>query len=311
MKLRSALLAAALLVPACAGAGEFDAYRIPEHTWRSGSVALAGRYSHDSHTQDAPYSAAGVSSDGASALGLSFARGYDSDRFQHAWSVDARGSLVGSTADERNETLAQAMNSWSGDASGSCRIWGNIRAYPEKRDLGMDLSAFFFASSGESRGRLDQRQFTPPVAGRYETRLSNQGNSYQYSGIARITLGHGIVRDATVVEDVHILESRLLAAGTLSRPLTPAGRARLAELLTVTPSLSFEHDRPERFEWREVERILREDGALSGGSLDAYGVLRAMEPYLSVSSQRRSGHFAGLAATFDHDHQILRTSVPA
>jgi hypothetical protein len=304
MNVRSLLLAAALLAPASAVAGEFDAYRIPEHTWRSGSAALAGRYSRNSYTTDSPYSSAAKQSNGAGALEVSFARGYDSDRFQRSWRASARGTISGENVEEQRASLARTVDSWSRRGGGVFEVLGNFRAYPEERKVGLDLSGAFVAITDQGLLRRDDALSYPDT--RYENRTDYQQNRYDYAGNATVTLGHGLVRDATVVEDVHVLEQRLLVCGTLSRALSPGAREKLAALLTVTPSLAYEHDRPDRYAWREVERVLREDGALAGESLDAYGLLRAMEPYLSVPSQRRTGHFAGLAAMFEHRHEIDR-----
>jgi len=77
-------------------------------------------------------------------------------------------------------------------------------------------------------------------------------------------------------------------------------------------------DRPGRTFWRELERILREDGALEGGQLDAASVLRAMEPYGSGGRTRTGeflphspiirlrGAFVGLEVQASHLHFINR-----
>jgi len=113
------------------------------------------------------------------------------------------------------------------------------------------------------------------------------------------------VRDATVIHDVHVLEQRLREAGAISRPLSKKAREKLAALYYVAPFYTSAHDRPDRYVWREVERILREDGALSEHGLDPYSVLRAKEPYLYRVTRLR-GWFLGPVAEGRHQHAIVR-----
>jgi hypothetical protein len=94
----------------------------------------------------------------------------------------------------------------------------------------------------------------------------------------------GRVRDATPVYQVQILEQRLLELGTITRPLSPHARERLAALYTVEFDVSFAHQRPTKYFWGELERLLTEDGALGPGGLDAYAVQRLLEP-LAVSAR--------------------------
>src|SRR5262249_42499960 len=55
------------------------------------------------------------------------------------------------------------------------------------------------------------------------------------------------------------------------------------------------HDRPTKYFWGELERLLREDGVLSAGGLDAYSVQRLLEP-LSITGRtiaRARGYSVG------------------
>jgi hypothetical protein len=94
------------------------------------------------------------------------------------------------------------------------------------------------------------------------------------------------------VYDAQLVEQRLLKTGRLTRPLTPEGRARLARLFYVAPDHFAVHDRPTKYLWRDIEKVLRDDGALADGTLDAWSVLRGLEPALEGANiTRAAGHF--------------------
>jgi hypothetical protein len=110
----------------------------------------------------------------------------------------------------------------------------------------------------------------------------------------------------------------MLASGALTRPLSTEARRRLTALLASNGDYGTTRDRPARHVWEEIERILREDGALSERGLDPYSVLRATEPLhgrtfsntrdgIPVSPIRRSvGSFVGPIGVVQHVHQIRR-----
>jgi len=102
---------------------------------------------------------------------------------------------------------------------------------------------------------------------------------------ARAGVHVGRVRDATAVAEAHLLERRLLRYGVLTRPLGPDARRRLAQLADVANDLVAAHDRPARHVWAEVERVLRDDGALRD-TIGA-GVLAAQEPWVGAGSDPR------------------------
>jgi hypothetical protein len=115
------------------------------------------------------------------------------------------------------------------------------------------------------------------------------------------------VRDASVVYDVHLLEERLIETGALARPLSAAARAKLAALYYVAPFYAAAHERPDRFTWREIERVLREDGALGQNGLDPYSLLRAREPAAPGGrATRQRGWFIGPVGQFTTQHGISR-----
>jgi len=115
-----------------------------------------------------------------------------------------------------------------------------------------------------------------------------------------------------------VLEQRLRESGALTRPLSRAGRQRLAEVLYLRDALDTERERPGRLLWREIERVLAEDGALRESGLDPYSVLRAAEPHLGASGGltsdgvpisprlRQTGAFVGLLVRDDHTNSLRR-----
>jgi hypothetical protein len=129
-------------------------------------------------------------------------------------------------------------------------------------------------------------------AGTGETRNSFEFAYRYYHAAADLALGPGFgrVRDVTGVFDMQVLEQRLEDTGRLAHPLSPAARQRLAELFSVANDFQAAHDRPDRYLWRDVERILREDGAIAAGTFDAWSLMRALEPAtLSIAVLRRAG----------------------
>src|SRR5262249_49937216 len=105
----------------------------------------------------------------------------------------------------------------------------------------------------------------------------------------------GRVRDATPVYQVEVLEERLRETGTLHQPLSRHAREQLAALYTVEGDVAFAHQRPTKYFWRELERILREDGVLDPGGLDAYAVQRLLEPITITGAivARTAGYTVG------------------
>jgi len=114
--------------------------------------------------------------------------------------------------------------------------------------------------------------------------------SYFGTGNASLGLGYGRVRDATGVFDAQVLAQRLAATGRLRHAPSAAALQRLAQLFAVRFDLGAAHDRSERYFWREVERILREDDSLVDGTFDAFSLIRALEPAtLKFAFTRRAG----------------------
>jgi hypothetical protein len=143
---------------------------------------------------------------------------------------------------------------------------------------------------------------------------SNERWAYRTSLTTGVGLGVGRVRNATGVYDARVLEQRLLSSGALTRSLSATARQRLAELMYVRDAWDFVHDRPGRTLWKEIERILSEDGAVAEGGLDGYSVLRATEAHIGAGVPsadgvprspvgRLTGIFVGI--TLDQNHTQL------
>ncbi len=97
--------------------------------------------------------------------------------------------------------------------------------------------------------------------------MHDNSNNQNLSG--SISVGVGRVRDATSVYQTQVLEQRLLRTGALKRRLSRDAIRQLAKLFSMQGDFGLVHDYPGKHFWREVERILRENGSLAGESLDA------------------------------------------
>ncbi|RPH95257.1 hypothetical protein EHM69_04875 [candidate division KSB1 bacterium] len=203
-------------------------------------------------------------------------------------------------------------------------ITASSRYYPWTFPLGMDLTA-------NGRGSFGQEQNNRYIRGGEYTpermdRSFDEEYSMQYSATGSFTMGFGRVRDASSVFEIFVLENRLLELGILTRNLKPETRQRLAQYLIAGLDHFTLHDRPIKYFWQDVERILHDDGALCETGLDGYSLCRIAEPYTtakynSSSSElprsllptsyanrivRNSGWFAGMAMKWDHNHYIMR-----
>ena len=294
-------------LPALASTDPFAEFRIPAHSWRSGSAA-AGLSAGRSH-QDAN----GISnrlSSLSSSIGGRLAGGWDSDALQYDYGVGLEGRLQSTHSSSGSEALSfraerdglerNAMESW--------QLHGSLRSYPLPAPVGLGISAFATGDYGQDWTRFDNlssQDFS--TMNQSESRQNAANHAYRNVVRAQLFAGFGRVRDASVVYDVHVLEARLLETGALTRPLSAPARAKLAALYYVAPFYEQAHERPGRYVWRDLERILREDGALSGDGLDAYSVLRAGEPTgPGRRPTRQRGYFVGLVGGANTAHVIMR-----
>lgn len=173
--------------------------------------------------------------------------------------------------------------------------------YPGPGRYFVNTSAFVGAVFSQSISTTDQRSvFTID-----DSRSGDTNSQHDYGERSTWTLGVGAgrVRSVDGVYDAWDIERRLRANGRLQKPLSPTARARLAQLSYAGGGLSYAHERSSKYYWREIERILREDGALTGESLDAFALGRLFERALPGRPVARlRGVTVMLSASLDADH---------
>ena len=297
-----------LALPARAATDPFAEFRIPDHAWRMGEAQA------DFFVQRHHQSASGSFNRTNSLFTRTideFRAGWDSDALQYEFGLSAIGQLMtnharsGSDAPpytQREEQVGrQSGEGWNLEAS--------LRSYPWKAPVGLGVGASAWGQYAQDWSRSDYRTSQDyPVVRSVESRSAGATHAYQTLASAEFSVGLGRVRDASVVYDVHLLEERLIGTGALTRALSPGARAKLAALDYVAPFFQFQHERPDRFIWREVERILREDGALGERGLDPYSVLRAREPVAPGGRpMRQRGWFVGPVGDLLTQHYISRS----
>ncbi len=177
----------------------------------------------------------------------------------------------------------------------SLTVSGGQRSYLGRSSFAVDAqasAALELAQRGSSQDRRDLNITPSSNVFEFTSNEDFEDRRYQQSGSASLGLGFGRVRDVTGVFSAQLIEQRLRATGRLTRALSPEAALRLAQLHYVANDITAAHDRPGRYFWREVERVLREDGALNEGTLDAYSLERVLEPALGVVQiTRRVGIF--------------------
>jgi hypothetical protein len=295
----------ALALPAWAATDPFAGFRIPDHAWRSGSAGFAFSADRRDRSEEGRLDRSGSQH---SILNGGLRAGWDSDALQYAFGVTASGQLMKSDSrtaidlplstrrddlDERN-----TVEDWS--------LSGNLRAYPWRAPVGLGFSGSAQGAYVQNRSRVGHRrseEYPEPVRNEFDHATSSR--TYGTVAVAGLSVGLGRVRDASVVYDVHLLEERLLETGALERALSPGARAKLAALYYVAPFYSAAHERPARFVWREIERVLREDGALGKGGLDPSSLMRALEPIAPAGRpMRQRGWFVGIVGQFTTQNLI-------
>lgn len=293
-------------------ASEFDGYRIPDHHWSAWSANLtaSGRSSGDNISPDFRGHQGQFSVRGGGLLQW----GRDSDREQHTLSLspDVRGfrgtsqrrlgSPVFDELTDRQRQMIEALD-----------VAGTMARYSARAPFGIAGSAVFRGRLSQDWSAREASQRIPPA----EARGVSDFNSHSYFYLSSISIGPivGRVRDATPVLDARTLEDRLTRTHALAQPLSEVGRARLAELLATRSAFRFAHTRPERYFWREVERLLREDGALAGTTLDSWSVLRVLEGVSPNLAPRFTGSsfqvFVTALAIRDHSNSSFQNSFAA
>jgi hypothetical protein len=309
MRIPFASMLAVLLVPALAAADPFAGYRIPDHHWRGGTLGL--QTSGTSLTNpSAPDTKDG---DLFGRLAGRWMQGWDSDALN--WNIGAGvGGQIDSRATDDNQEILPGLpatdHTYDRARDGDWGIGGSLTTYPFAPPLGLAVGGNLQGQNRRMWSTEDIAIGDPPVDGS-ELHIERDNRLQQLDAIGFAAAGVGHVRDATVVYDAHVMEQRLRDEGVLTRPLSPAARERLAALLAVAPSFVVVHERPDRFEWREIERVLREDGALGPQGLDARAAMKASEDYRVGSLQRLTGWFAGPRIAGTHGRWTTQATTDA
>ncbi len=298
------LVALLIAAPSITAAEPFSEFRVPDHSWRSGSGYFSF-WGFEGKNSSPTSNSTSRELNGSLETALSYGR--DSEMLSRTADLRLSGALSSTQRDGRTQSAfsnSQARDR-NQDRWQSVYLGGSQRAYLGSSAWAVGLSTNFRASFGEGWWRQDYFQNRFPLASR--ARDSDQYHDYDYRGSAAMSLGRGRVRDVTVVMDVHVLEERLLTTKAIAAPLMPSTREKLARVFFAGRDLSNAHDRPDRFLWREVERVLREDGALVGAALDAFSLMRIQESYARRGLARTRGVFAGALLEGLHSHHIQRS----
>ena len=278
--IRSALIfsASLVLLPARSVAADnpYADYRIPEHYWRSWTANVTATGSFQRGPASFGESKTGIVNAGGS---TSFTGGFDSDPRSTVYELSFTAFADRTRAEQfalvpidmrldATSQFTRADQVLSGSISDTRYPWG----MPLGISFGAAVSAVFQqtwnSGSQITRSSNTEAQFTS----------SETLGGYNVSSQLAAGLDWGRVRDVTPVYQVQVLEQRLLQEGTIQRELSRTARERLASLYTTEGRLAFAHDRPTKYFWRELERLLTDDGVLSERGLDAYAVQRLLEP---------------------------------
>ena len=289
---RLALFALLLAVPSTSRADDYSDFRVPDYRLVSWNLDLAGslssrryqtatggdaRSSGASYFFHTPLEADDVTDRRERYAFLSLQSSPFTENTRYT------GGVLRPTAEEEFLSIARRH---SGQVS-----WFENR-YPEAGGLAWNWGASAHASLHDREDVIDFRN--GDAVNGYGASFASRRTDYLYTGSASLGVGGGRVRDVSGVYEAQVLESRLLETGRLLRPLTPAERQRLAEIFYLSGGIGTVHDRPSKFLWTEIERVLAADGALEQGSLDAWSALRALEPVMLLAgSNRRAGRFVG------------------
>ncbi len=221
-----------------------------------------------------------------------------------SWNLSARSFLRWSRGQARSEEGSFARRSGSStsrrDAQGASAFveqsW-----YPGAGRYSLNAWASVNADFAQSISNNNGQDLFGSQ--RFVFSLTNATRRYGERSTFSLGVGVGRVRSVDGVYDAWDTERRLQANGRLQRPLSPAARTRLARLSYAGSALFYAHERSAKYYWREVERILREDGALIGESLDAYALERLIEGVRPGSYiPRMKGMSVVISGSLDADH---------
>jgi hypothetical protein len=284
---------------------EFAGYRIPDHHWSSWNVSGLA----DGSRSQSEGAFSGQTRQGR-VQGLVASRavwGFDSDGAQQQFLLDLIAN--GNRSEQRQEAPAPAADRALGRSRALAeRVTVQYRAarYPWTAPLGFEADGAFDASFNQGWESSASQQFTDPTEQRFSG--DGHGQGYRYESSLSLGVVAGRTRDATPVYEARVLEQRLRESGVLTVALSPRARERLTALFAVRGRVSFAHERPGRWFWREVERVLTEEGATGERGFDAFATLFALEPVRPSAVQRLTGWsfepLVRLAANRARDHVV-------
>ena len=281
-------LPAPALAASDAADSAYSAYRIPRHRWSQWTATFAGRADRSDFTGFEEQRDRSGQLQGE--LRTRLTGGFDSEPLFQNWSLSL--SAFGATEhSESEQALAPVVRrteltrrTLSEGISGSYFV----RAYPWEFPLGFGAGTSHSLSWLRLTSSDLYEQRDPDF--RLVEVFTDALDRWRWFGSASLEVGLGRVRDVTPVYEAQVLEDRLLASGALVHALSRASRERLAALFAVRGDMQYAHERPDKYFWEELERVLIEDGALERGSLSLYNAHRILEP---VSIRGRILRFKG------------------
>jgi hypothetical protein len=305
-------------VPAIARGAESDwdffAFRIPDHRWYAIQLAGGASASRDQYSAPGPDREFRFGSGNFTGSAV-WVR--DGERYQNFFSVTARTFVREEWADTWDEgsippsTFQTRQNSERRFVNNLAEVREEIRWYPFSVPLGIATQAT--AGYGDVHNDSEEGSTTtssdPVSSQRIEFSSARDVRNRQLALAWSVTPLFGRVRDATAVYSGYLLEQRLIRDGILARPLSTAGRERLLSLFYVQNPYGVVHDFPDKFFWQEVERLLREEGALGEAGFDAYALLHALQPAgPDRFVLRRAGYAVGPTLRVDYTDASLQSS---
>jgi len=308
-------LALALVTSRTAHAADpFEQFRVPDHHEYRLGFSFSGSTGGNSNT--APTESF-VHRERSGNTSLSARWLHDSDVRQWSVAVAANAWGDGSNTDQHDRwpggATTQVLSDRERSAMESVQIGADERWYPARAPFALQLGVSATQQDDQRWSRTDNHYFeysgfdTLPI---WNHDLSSSGDgSYLRTASVQVSAGWGRVRDVSAVHVAWWLEQRWLADHALTRPLTDRGRERLAELVSIRSDYGRAHDRPEKAFWRDVELLLREDGALVGDHLDPYALLHGLDAMThgsSLGNARSRGFFVGPALSYSADHLFAR-----
>ena len=312
---RIGLTALLLALPSLVLAADdpFAEFRIPDHSWRTLSGDLSG-FTRRLDTSSGRYEGELTESTGRLASTSSWNRYSERIEVQHR--VGASADEEWSTSQDRRDYI------WLGSdrdlqIARRKREAGIARAYastdwtihPDAFGWSPRMSARVDGAWQRSRDIRDGYEFRSDASTR-TTFVDERGIEQrldQYAARVEVGVARGRVRGVTGVFTARLLLERLRVDGRLEREPSPSTARELAELFYLSDAFSAAHELPQKFFWREVERVLKEDGALGTAGFDAFDLLHGLDPLVVASGRfmRYAGWQGGPLLQYEHAHEIL------